>query len=468
MKPKIVAIAAALLLVASACDRLPFVGGGGEERTVLVDYSHDEFASFFLANFPRKIQVTPGTTVVFRQTWTGEPHTVTGGTSIDKAVGSPLLKFVTAFENLAAAGVELPNPEGPPTDATLGDVIEIVEESEESEDRTNFLEAYDEMADDGEVPDRDEAKDVTFGEFVEDVDPKIEEAFSSVPFAFNEETNDIAQNVGQPCYLTRGAPPKDPDKPCAQQEQPEFNGTQSFYSSGIIPYEGPQGNTYNVRLSDNIDPGKYFFYCAIHGPGQSTEVTVRPAGTDIPTQEEVSRQARKEIDLGAKPLEKVYRAAVDDGRIQFGGPDGPSTLRGPFAGLFSQDYDHAVINEFVPRQLEVARNEPISWKMMGAEHTITFGVPRYFPIVQFLDNGKIRFNPRLRAAAGGAEKAPEYQDGPEPLEHDAGTYDGSGFWSTGSMGADTYVDVTMRISEPGTYDFACLIHPPMVGKITVT
>ena len=30
-----------------------------------------------------------------------------------------------------------------------------------------------------------------------------------------------------------------------------------------------------------------------------------------------------------------------------------------------------------------------------------------------------------------------------------------------------YVEYTMRISEPGTYRYACLLHPPMVGTVVV-
>ena len=66
--------------------------------------------------------------------------------------------------------------------------------------------------------------------------------------------------------------------------QPLFDGRESFYNSGIIPYEGTQGNTYTIHLAKNIRPGKYFFYCAVHGAGQSAEIDVRPKGTTVPSQ----------------------------------------------------------------------------------------------------------------------------------------------------------------------------------------
>src|SRR5687768_4414161 len=76
---KLVMAMMALALVGVSC-----FGGGGNERTILVDYSHDEFPSFVAKNFPRRLDVHPGTELVFRQTWTGEPHSVTGGTLVNE------------------------------------------------------------------------------------------------------------------------------------------------------------------------------------------------------------------------------------------------------------------------------------------------------------------------------------------------------------------------------------------------
>ena len=76
------------------------------------------------------------------------------------------------------------------------------------------------------------------------------------------------------------------------------------------------------------------------------------------------------------------------------------------------------------------------------------------------------------APAGGAVELvlPEEGPGPDdgPPSHDGGTYDGEGFWSSGLIGAGPYLEYTMRITKPGTYAYACLLHPPMVGTIKVT
>jgi hypothetical protein len=99
-----VAIIAIALLSGGCAD-------GSNQRTILVDYKHDEFATFFAHNFPTKVTVAQGDTVVFKQTWTGEPHTVSGGKIADRVLtnGLPWLRFFEAYDGLRARGVALPD-----------------------------------------------------------------------------------------------------------------------------------------------------------------------------------------------------------------------------------------------------------------------------------------------------------------------------------------------------------------------
>ena len=462
---RLIAIAAACLLV-TACGT-----AAGGERSVFVDYSHDEFASFMIANFPNEVTVAAGDTVVFKQVWTGEPHTVTGGKLVDEMMQEQgdLIPFVTAYEALAPE-VGLPNPEAEePPDDTLADIFEKVEGSKNAEMRTQFLESYDGLVEGGlDMPPRDDPGDTSFADIVGVIDEKfaeIEEGEGALPWAL-DETDDgegfVTQNAGQPCYLERGLPPEDADKPCTeeQQVQPAFDGTASYYNSGIIPYEGPQGNTYRVELAEDIEPGSYFFYCAVHGPPQRTEVKVRPAGSEIPSQETVSRRARRQIEVFAEPMLESFRDARD-GEIEVEG----EAVEGPFAGLTSAS--HGSINEFVPKTIQTEVGEPVTWKLMGSDHTISFDVPEYFPVIQFADNGKVALNPRLQPPAGGSPEIPEGEEG-EILSVDGGTYDGRGFFSSGLFGREPYAEYTLRFSRTGTYKYACLLHPPMVGTVEVT
>ena len=432
------AVLASLLLVLAACGSDDGGGGtttssGGSTRTVLVDYNHDEIAASFLENYPRNVTLTPGDTVVFKQAWTGEPHTVTFGTHIDNVAKL----HPNAIKYFKEGGGE---PELPP-----------------------------------------------------EIDKQADEAFEKIPFAFGEDN--LTQNAGQPCYLDSGMPPEDPNQPCAKREQPAFNGRQTYYSSGIIPYQGEDGNRFEVPLADDIAPGDYTYYCAVHGPGQSGVITVKPKGSEIPTQSAVDRQARREIERTAAPLIEAKEAA-EDGRFAIQDKKIEGNLAG-FAAMKDPFSVHAFGSEFLPATITTRVGQKVKWTVI-ANHTISFDVPRYLPILTFAKDGRVELNPRIAKPQGGWPGAPEEEGPPEgegappegegappegeggppegeeggppeqyevpTKEIDAGHWDGSGFVSSGAI-ADVIYSVTF--DKPGRYKYACLIHPRMVGEVVV-
>jgi plastocyanin len=459
---------ATMLLLTSSC-----IGGGGDERTILVDFSHDEFASFMIANFPREVTVTPGDKIVFKQIWTGEPHTVTGGKMVDAMYeeNGHWIEFFEAFDALMASGADLPDPENP-GDAQGSDMFDAAREAKDKEAGARFITSWNAVVEAGEdVPSIEESEDMSFADLAEQVDKISAGVFENETLPWGiDETKDgeafVTQNAGQPCFITDGGPPKDAEEPCAEedQDQPAFDGTATYYNSGIIPYEGPQGNTFEVQLSEDIEPGAYNFYCAVHGPSQRTRVNIAEEGARVPPQDTVNREARKEIATFASPMLDAFRDAQDGTLRVFG-----EEYEGPFAGLLSPA--HGSINEFVPRKIETRVGEPVTWTMMGADHTITFDPPEYFPIIRFAPDGEITMNPKLQAPAGGSPPIPKREPGPpgtgEPIELDGGTWDGDGFFSSGLFGGDPYSKYTLRFSQPGTYKYACLLHPPMVGTVEV-
>lgn len=456
-------LVAVLLLVATSCS------GGAKQEVIFVDHSSDEFASFFLFNFPKRVEIHPGDTLVVRQTWTGEPHTFTGGTLINKVVGESAVwfDFFDAFGAVESSGAPLPDPEHT-GDSTVADFANAVKKAPAGP-RKAMVDSLEKLRRAGfKMPDVDHpsTEPGSWGKLVDYINKESEGQSYGVPEAFNEDGSDISQNGGQPCYLDNGTPPKDANKACskAEQKQPEFNGRQSYYGSGIIRYQGQQGNTFKVPFAKDTKPGTYLFYCQVHGPQQRTEVVVKPTSQKIPGQDVITREAQKEIEVLTEPLEKQWRQAKTKGTFTIQG-EKPTTVRGPFAGLLGAE--HTAINEFVPKVIHAKAGKRITWKMMGSDHSISFDVPPYFPPVQFLKSGKIRFNPLLDPPAGGAKKVPE-QEGMGVVKFDGGTYDGKGFWSSGLIGAEPYLEYTMRISKPGTYRMACLLHPPMVGTVVVT
>jgi plastocyanin len=129
----------------------------------------------------------------------------------------------------------------------------------------------------------------------------------------------------------------------------------------------------------------------------------------------------------------------------------------------------------LPKVFTAKAGAPITWKMMGGQHTISFGVPPYFPPVQFLKDGTVRINPKLTPPAGGAPTPPSDAanengngGGGGIQKIDGGTYSGSGFWSSGFIGSDPYLEYTLRIAKPGRYRYACLLHSGMVGTLVIT
>lgn len=411
---KLLTMSLVVAFVAVSC-----VGNSGNTRTVLVDFQHDQFASSFLHYFPDSIAAHPGDTVVFRQTWTGEPHSVTMGTLPDR-----FAKMLTPFFKLFAKGGYAALPPDEPKD----------------------LKTF-------------ETKNLT---------------------ALESDSGVIQQNGAQPCFLARGTAPRNPKKPCSKnhQKQPAFTGRQSYYNSGLIPYDGPNGDTYTVHIASDAKPGKHFFYCNYHGPFMSGFLTIKPKSAKIPSQGQVSETARKQIDKDGNQLLDAYRSAK---RSQFVVPPeataqmtslglaktvGSKTyFNGWFAGLGADKVDSATINEFIPKQLSAKVGQKLTWVFIGS-HTLTFNPPKYFPIIQKQKNGTLRLNPKI-APPKGPKKVPDPTDPSKGQVFDAGSWDGRGFWSSGFVGSSQFLVYSLRITRPGTYKFACLVHPPMVGTIVV-
>ena len=397
-------VIAALLLFAAACGD----GGsssGGQTRQVLVDYDHDEFAGAFLSYFPNVVKARPGDTVEFKQFWTGEAHSVTAGTMVDQPL-SAIRKALKQNPNLFE---EPPPPE---------------------------LE--------------DEAR--TFEEVL--------------PFMLGEN-NEVNQVAAQPCYLEAGELPKDPAKPCADRTLKPFNGRQAYHSSGFIPYEGKEDNKYELQQADDIALGKYSYYCNLDGLAMSGEIQVQPKGSKIPSQSEVSRQGRAEVEKMAAEL----RAGFDAGKSgklpeSWGVPDPQDKRLSGFAPVSKGV--NAFGSEFVPKTINAKVDEKVTWAFVGG-HTVSFDVPKYLPIFTIAKDGTVSFNPQAHQPVGGPGPPKQEERGPpgekpKPPDVDAGKWDGSGFLSSGLMYEGTY---SLTFTKPGNYKYACLVHPRMLGEVVV-
>ncbi|MGH9226345.1 MAG: cupredoxin domain-containing protein [Acidimicrobiales bacterium] len=289
--------------------------------------------------------------------------------------------------------------------------------------------------------------------------PEIQAKLDPLP-GMIDDNGTVRQSAGQPCYLATGAPPLDTGTPCPKVPQPEFNGRQSYYSSGFIPYEGKQGNTYRVKLSDDIVPGTYTFYCNYHGPLQSGEIMVKAKGTQVPSQSSVDRLARTELQALSDPIVESYEEAKA-GRAK---DDEGNPVKLPLSGWFADGVDMAFVDEFIPRTIRAKVNERVTWTMVGP-HTVSFNVPPYLPQFIISADGTVTFNPQAFQPVNSPAadlNAPE--DAPPPAI-DAGRWDGSTFVSSGLMFNGTY---SLTFAKTGRYRYACLVHPRMVGEVVVS
>ncbi|MEY2426721.1 MAG: Copper binding protein plastocyanin/azurin family, partial [Actinomycetota bacterium] len=125
-----------------------------------------------------------------------------------------------------------------------------------------------------------------------------------------------------------------------------------------------------------------------------------------------------------------------------------------------------------PRTINATVGKPVKWTFIG-DHTISFNVPAYTPIFKTSKSGKVSFNEGLNKAKGGWPGAPEREEDshsgppPEPEDVVAGDWDGTGGLHSTGLGfadGDTY---SITFTKAGSYPYACLIHPGMIGKVVV-
>lgn len=366
---------------------------GGARRTVLADYNLDEFPTGYQSFFPRSISAHPGDTIVFRQSWTGDPHTVTLGTLVNRAV-TPLLPYLKG---------EKPVPKEVPAGALDG--------------------------------------------------------FDALPQFFGEDINQLA---AQPCYLASGPLPA-PTKPCKKQNQHEtaFHGTETFFNSGFIPYAGNNGNRFSVKLASDIKPGEYSFNCLVHGPAMSGSIVVKPRSVSVPRPSADNAAASRQLDQFRKEVTALH-TATENAR-----PSGADIVAGAASGAGLDSYDN---REFFPSTYHARVGQKVTWFVSSQpSHTVSFHVPKYVPVIIVDKNGVVRGNP-LTSDPQHSPALPDTGQGPgetpAALHIDAGNYDGSQFLSSGAnFFGPLYYSITF--TKPGTYNYACLLHPRMIAKVIV-
>lgn len=393
---------AGLLLLAAGCNskllRPPVTiyadGGGHQISATIADQDH-RFSSVLLSFFPSNVPLHPGDAVNFGVRDSGEPHSVAMGTLVDQA--------------LAAAG---------------------------QLDATADVRAIENLRQMKRLP-------TVFPKRVEGRRPRVN------------------RSAAERCFLEDGAPPVSETggaPPCAETKQPEFDGTQAFYSGGFLE----EGKPFRVKLAPRIAPGTYGFMCLVHRASMAGTIEVRPTTVERPRVADVTKLAEDEENEVASTLEPAARRAADR-------PPSRTVL----AGTGPEGRVTGFLSSFIPNRLrDVTPGEDVTWQLYGT-HSISFSVSRQAQDgILVEDDDGVHINLDAWDPVGSSPQPPGalgYPPVAARVKIDGGTWSGEGTHSSGVLRSTppTAVSYTLRFANPGTYRYVCVMHSRMRGQVEV-
>ena len=154
---------------------------------------------------------------------------------------------------------------------------------------------------------------------------------------------------------------------------------------------------------------------------------------------------------------RLHAAAVGlallAGSLPFATPTAAATTLTISAGAQSPGTD-VQLNMFAPGTTTINVGDTVTWRLDSIEfHTVTFLAGQ--PEPEFVQPGPdgAFLNPAAVLPAGGNT-------------FDGSTYTNSGLMMLGGPGTEppTY---SLTFTKPGTYDYVCIVHPGMTGKVVV-
>lgn len=392
-----------LMVVGSACTKTATSTNQGQQSfNVQLDGKTESFNGGFTAFFPSQLAVHAGDDVTFKiPHFTGEPHTVTLGTLVD--AGLAKLK-------------------------ALGPKAESLAAQENSQEFLNLPDVFNHKNPPGGPPDAN-------------------------------------QSAAQPCFLATGIPPLSltgSAPACAKVAQPEFDGTQAFYNSGVLFEDNA---TFKVKLSKTIKPGTYGLICLVHRGGMTASLTVEAPAKSVLTPDAATSAGQKQFnDIVTKltPVAKQLEAATADKAFAGGGD--PTVI-------------NALVAEFGPKSVSIPVGGTVSWSVL-AFHSLTFNAKESDVGALFSKaaDGSIHFTPNgapsedlFKVLPPAVFEFPPADDA-KPITIDLGTWDGStALRSTGILGSvpPQFVTVKQTFEKAGTYTLRCMVHPDMKAEIKV-
>jgi plastocyanin len=283
---------------------------------------------------------------------------------------------------------------------------------------------------------------------------------AKLPDLLPQGPGDANQTAAKACVVDSGDLPKDGEG--CDGTDAAFTGKQVFYNSG---YLSSDTTSWDLKLADDIAPGSYSYYCLLHGPSMSGTIDVVDKATTVPSPGEVAKQAAAERDAGLAKVKDAV-AALPKGEIPGLVPAAPGQV---LAGTGAEDPSAPGVEEFGPKQIKIKVGESVTWVFVGP-HTVSFNAPKGAAEALIKgDDGGWHLNPKANDPAGGPPVA--MNEGPPgpPKVTDGGSFDGTGFRSTGFVVSfpPALSAYKLTFTKPGTYGYLCLIHPGMTGSVVV-
>ena len=236
-----------------------------------------------------------------------------------------------------------------------------------------------------------------------------------------------------------------------------FGKSVSYTGAKRIESGAPLANKIKPMTVKFTKAGTYTYFCDIH-PGMKGSVKVVSKSSSVPSAASDKAAVKRQLAADQKTAAKLPKTIVPAGTVSVGG-SGPGGVE--FYGM-------------LPGTVTVKTGSTLTFQMSAAsyeDHTATFGPgnpedPKqsgtYLGKLAQTFNGPGPFDP----IATYPSEAPG-----QPPAALSSTLHGNGFWNSGVMDRSSATPLPasgrLTFNTPGTYDFYCLIHPFMHGKVVV-
>ena len=229
-----------------------------------------------------------------------------------------------------------------------------------------------------------------------------------------------------------------------------WNGSK-ILNSGLPLAAKPKPFTLRFRRA-----GSFTYVCLVH-PGMKG--TIRVVGTNRRIASPAAVAARRVAET------RAYVAAAKR-TVAKPAPTGAPTVQ------VGRTAPSLAVYKMFPSTLTVNAGQTVTFTMAGQNrteaHTVTFGPENVRSNIE-----KNFIAPLTGAPAGTIGIAPQgaYPSDPPPLPSYDGTNHGNGFINAGVIDNDPATpfpnSVQITFTKPGTYDYECVIHAHMDGRIVV-